>query len=276
MNHKKWSGLLLLMLLAACKDDTPQPELAITGHWNIDHGFYEPCQVNASFTTEMLILTFYSHEEDACLPELYGIDNNALTIRIHDKQDYVEGDGTLATTLQVSVPEHQAVGTLSLKESESGLIGDIVTASDPYGFLEPLLEPLYSLTPVTDHWLPLALGSWGAACDELEFPDPPEGVCEVIEFTSATTGSITSYGGVATGGDGGEISEIRSDREKATFALRNLAVMDGAYNLDLVLFIGEHASGGIPFKMRLEDGLMVIAAEDDSGTETEIRLVPMN
>lgn len=276
MNRTKWCLLSALIFLSACNDDTQTPELDITGHWNIDHGFYDSCQINATFTEELLVLTFFSLQESACQPERYGIQDNALVIRIDDKQDYFEEDGTLATTLQVSVPEHQALGTLSLKETDEGLTGDIVTASDPNNFLEPLLEPLFQLTPLSDHWLPLALGRWGASCDQWGFPDAPaDQQCELIEINSVTSGRIRSYGGTGTIGPNGEVREIQSEWHEVTFALRDLvAGSDDAYELELVVLGGPTTIDSIPMTWSLSENHFTITVTDGGATPSEFQMLP--
>lgn len=276
MNHKRWFLLTLLVLLTACNDESQTPELDIAGHWNIDHGLYDSCQINATFTEQLLVLTFFSLEEGACQPERYGIQNNALVIRIDDKQDYFEEDGTLATTLQVSVPEHQAVGTLSLRETDEGLAGDIVTASDPNNLLEPLLEPLYKLTPISDHWLPLALGRWGVSCDQWGFPDTPAGQqCELIEINSATSGRIKSYGGTSSIGPNGEVREIQSEWHEVTFALRDLvARSDDTYELELVMLGGPTTIDSIPMTWNLSENYFTLTATEGGGTPSEFQLLP--
>lgn len=277
MNYKIWPFLASLLLLPACKDDTQQPELDISGNWNVDHGFYDSCQVNATFTDELLVLTFFSLEEDACQPELYGIQNNALAIRIDDKQDYLEDDGTLVTTLQVSVPEYQAVGTLTLWESASGLTGDIVAASDPNNFLEPLLDPLYHLTPLSDHWLPLALGRWGASCEQLGFLEQTADNCELIEFTDTTSGRIKAYGGTGTSGPDGEVHERDSFWVDTTFALRHLVVGSGnTYELNIVMFGDFAEEEGVPAILTLSDDEMVLAIEEGRGILTPLQLSRMD
>lgn len=266
MTYKKGFFLALLALLSACNQDqeTETAELDLRGHWTIDHGFYEACQVNATFTDTQLILTFYSHEEDACLPEFYGIENNALAIRIDDKQDYVEEDGTLATTLQVSAPGYNTLGTLTLKKTEGGLIGDIVAANDPHNLLEPLLDPLYPMTPLSEDWLQLASGSWGVSCDELGFDHLAGDMCEAFEFTSSTQGAMTSYGGVSTSDSGGE-GQLQSERDYVTFAVRNIeAFANGGYKLHLVMRADNAAIGTIPLVMTLQEGLMALEVEDSS------------
>lgn len=277
MNHRKGFFLTLLVLLTACNDETKQPELEITGHWNIDHGFYDACQVNATFTDQQLTLTFFSLEEGACQPELYGIQNNALAIRIDSKQDYFDEDGTLATTLQVSVPEYQAMGTLTLRETEQGLTGDMVSASDPNNFLEPLLEPLYQLTPLPDHWLPFALGRWGASCDQLGFLEQVGDNCELIEFADATSGRIKAYGGGGTSGPDGEVHERDSFWADATFALRYLVVGSGnTYELNMVMFGNFAAGEGVPAILTLSDDEMVLAIEEGRGVVTPLQLLRMD
>lgn len=277
MAYKKGFFLALLALLSACNQDqeTETAELDLRGHWTIDHGFYEACQVNATFTDTQLILTFYSHEEDACLPEFYGIEDDALAIRIDDKQDYFEEDGTLATTLQVSAPDYHTVGTLSLKKTQSGLIGDIVAANDPHNLLEPLLDPLYPMTPLSEDWLQLASGSWGVSCDELGFYYHAGDMCEVFEFTSSTQGAMTSYGGVSTSDSGGE-EELQSEREEVTFAVRNIeAFANGTYQLHLVMQADKDTIGTIPLVMTLEEGFMVLEVEDSSDEQPVLQLRPM-
>lgn len=277
MSRTKCYLLSVLIFLGACNDDTRSPKLDLTGHWNVDHGISDPCQVNASFTEELLVLTFYSLEEGACQPEQYGIRNNALTIRIDDKQDYFEEDGTLATTLQVSVPEHQAMGTLTLRDTEQGLTGDIVAASDPNNLLEPLLEPLYQLTPLSDHWLPLALGRWGAPCEQWGFPDAPIDQCELIEINSATSGRIKSYGGSGTSGPDGEVHEIQSEWHFVTFALRNHIVREGGgHELSVVMVTDLQAVESIPAIWSLSDDSFTLTVEDVTGIPSEFHLSPVN
>lgn len=275
MNHKRWFLLPLLALLAACNDESQIPVLDITGHWNIDHGFDDSCQINATFTEQLLVLTFFSLEEGACQPERYGLHNNALVIRIDNKQDYFAEDGTLATTLQVSVPEHQAVGTLSLRETDAGLTGDIVTASDPNNFLEPLLEPLYQLTSLSDHWLPLALGRWTASCDQWGFPDTPtDQQCELIEVNSTTSGRIKSYGGTGTIGPNGEVREIQSEWHEVTFALRDsVAGSDDTYELELVVLGGPTTIDSIPMTWSLSENHFTITVTDGGGTPSEFQML---
>ena len=277
MNHTKWCLLSALIFLSACNDDSQSPNLDLTGHWNVDHGIYDLCQVNATFTEELLVLTFYSLEEGACQPEQYGIRNSALTIRIDDKQDYFEEDGTLATTLQVSVPEHRAMGTLTLRENEKGLTGDIVAASDPNNLLEPLLEPLYQLTPLSDHWLPLALGRWGAPCEQWGVPGTPPGQCELLEVNSATSGRIMAYGGTGSSGPEGEVHEINGEWKDITIALRNLSLRNGGgYEMSVVM-IADFRQGleFVPQNWSLSDNNFTLTVQE-SGVTNDFDLSPID
>ena len=88
-----------MVLLTACEEDTP-PQLNLAGHWIVEHGFFEnQCQVGATFTDELMVLTFYSLLDGACQPELFGIENNALPIQIYEKEDYLNENGTLSADI---------------------------------------------------------------------------------------------------------------------------------------------------------------------------------
>jgi hypothetical protein len=112
-----------LTFLTACGEENPKPNLDITGQWHVNHGLGEQCEVNAAFSESLMILSFYSLEPGACQPELYGITNNALPIRIDAKTDFFAEDGSLATTLAVSAPAHDASGVLALQATAQGLRG---------------------------------------------------------------------------------------------------------------------------------------------------------
>jgi hypothetical protein len=270
MKNSRWLFLSFIILLTACKNEDVPPYLNISGHWIVDHSFYDDCQVSATFTEELLVLSFYSLSDGACEPELYGIQNNALAIQIDNKEDYFNDEGALATELQVSVPERQVLGTLVLTQTNSGLEGSIVSASDPDGLLEPLLEPTYKLSPLSEDWVPLVLGTWATGCDQIGFFGNAEDICELFRFTDAVSGQIKSYhGGTSSSSDpntgmgpGNEI--INSSWHEATFALRHLtAVNSDQFELDMVIFApGEIAPESLPFILMVSEGRIVITPND--------------
>lgn len=267
MNNNRWLVLTLIAALGACKEESKQPQLDINGHWNIDHGFYDPCQVNATFTDALLILSFYSLEEGACRPELYGIENNALAIRIDSKQDSFAEDGALTTTLEVSVPEHQAAGTILLRETAQGLTGSLTSATDPRGLLEPLLEPLYQLSPLPDLWLPYVLGRWSVRCDETDLSHVGMELCEVIEFTDATAGRIKGYGGSSSGNGAPPATEVNSVWENVTFALRHVVhIGEGEYELEMVMISPGKFTFPIGFSLS-DEGIFMINPETSERIE---------
>lgn len=258
MNNNRWLVLTLIAALSACKGESKPPELDINGHWNIDHGFYDPCQVNATFTDEHLILSFYSLEEGACQPEVYGIENNALTILIHSKQDAFADDGALTTTLEVSVPERFVAGTISLRQTAQGLTGSLTSTTDSRGLLEPLLEPLYQLSPLPDQWLPYVLGRWSARCEEMGLSHVDTELCEAIEFTSATTGKIKGYGGASSGSGAPPPTEVNSVWENVTFALRHIVhTGEGEYELEMVMIGPGKLSTPFGFSLSNEGVFMI-------------------
>lgn len=300
MNNYRWLVPTLLSLLTACGDDTKEPVLDISGHWNIDHGFYDSCQVNVTFTDEQMLLSFYSLEEGACDPEAYGIDNNVLPVRIDSKQDSFAEDGALTTTLQVSAPDYRAEGTILLWQTEQGLAGSITSASDPFNLLEPLLEPTYELSYLPGQWVSKVLGKWSVPCEEVMLNHVGTELCEVIEFTSATSGKIKSFGsgpstsssGISSSSSGGSsrvfISNSSSDVgssssgvsssgigsssggfgegrwEDTTFALRHLSQKGNSeFELDMTMLIKDVAV--IPVTLSLSDEGFFITGPDESG-----------
>jgi hypothetical protein len=267
MNNNRWLVLTLIAALGACKEESIQPELDINGHWNIDHGFYDPCQVNATFTDTHLILSFYSLEEGACQPELYGIENNALAILIHSKQDAFADDGALTTTLEVSVPERFVAGTISLRQTAQGLTGSLTSTTDSRGLLEPLLEPLYQLSPLPDQWLPYVLGQWSVRCEEMDLSHVGTELCELIEFTDATTGRVKSYGGASTATGAAPPIDVSSQWDDVTFALRNIVnTGEGEYELEMVII--NPGTFSVPIGLSLSDaGIFMVNPETSERIE---------
>lgn len=294
MNNYRWLVLTLISLLTACGEDTKQPVLDISGHWNIDHGFLDSCQVNVTFTDEQMLLSFYSLEEGACHPEAYGIDNNVLPVRIDSKQDSFAEDGTLTTTLQVSAPDYRAEGTILLWQTEQGLAGSITSASDPFKLLEPLLEPTYELSYLPDQWVSKVLGNWSVPCEEVMLNHVGTELCEVIEFTSATSGKIKSFGGSPSTSSssssgssrvftGNSISDVVSSSsgvsssssggfvegrwEDTTFALRHLSQAgDSEFELEMTMLIKDVAVVPVIFSLS-DEGFFITGPDMPSQIE---------
>lgn len=230
MSNCRWFfSFFLVFLLTACNDEI-QPKLDLHGHWIVDHGFQEDCQVTASFHDGQLwALTFYSVEEGACQPERYGIENNALLIETVAKKDYFNDDGDLTAELQVVVvPGWQMEGTLRITETSTGVLGSIVSTRDPAGLLEPLLKPDYKLRHVSEDWFRSLRGAWGSGCDPVE----AGGGCEVFEFSSAMIGRYRQYERCS--------ESLKCSIERSidfAYAPRNVEkIAEGKYKLELVIF----------------------------------------
>ena len=116
--------LSALALLGACGEEA-QPVLNVNGEWHVQHGFYEQCEVNASFNAEQITLTFISLEEDACLPELFGLQDDYLIMTIDSREDGFADDGALMATFHVTATELATSGSLVFTESETGMTGSI-------------------------------------------------------------------------------------------------------------------------------------------------------
>lgn len=272
MNNNRWLVLPLLAALSACGSDTQEPVLDINGHWNIDHGFYDPCQVNVTFTDEQMLLSFYSLEEGACQPEAYGIDNNVLAVRIDSKQDSFAEDGALKTTLQVSAPDYRAEGTIVLWQTGQGLAGSLTSASDPFGLLEPLLEPVYDLAPLSDRWVSRVLGKWSVRCDEMMLNHVGTELCEAIEFTSDVAGNIKSHGGSNTVSQD-DVVEVSGHWDSVTFAVRNLVQtgVDG-FEIEMTMLVRDLAV--IPFSLSLsEEGVFMMSSDETGEGMTRVELI---
>lgn len=268
----------VMVLLTACEEDTP-PELDVTGHWIVEHGFYEDqCQVGATFTDELLVLTFYSLQDGACQPELFGIENNALPIQIGNKVDYLNENGALATDLALAVPARGVSGQATLVETVEGLSGAITEASDPEDLLAPLLEPTYKLTRVPEGWLTLVKGKWGTACDQLETGSNTGEVCEVMDFTDAGSGRASIYMHLPTDA-AGLSAEPNGVWENLTFALRNVEKTgEGEYTLEFVMVFEEDFSQNVAGTLVATDGAMTLSlfvpVVDGSRVET-VELFPI-
>lgn len=188
------------LLLTACKVE-PTPSLDLEGHWIVDHGILEnQCQVGATFTDEVMILTFHSTIEGACQPELYDIENAALPIKIDQRSDYRDKEGNPVVNLAVSITQREVEGEILLRETEDRLEGGISFANDPKGLLEPLVGLPYKLTPLADDWFAGLKGMWGGFCEEpTDQSSAAEAeICVAIEFTDKTHFRVIG-GGTAEG-----------------------------------------------------------------------------
>jgi hypothetical protein len=238
MSKCRWLFFSFIILLSACKGEL-QPNLELEGHWIVDHGLDDGCQVGASFTHNIFALTFYSLKEGACQPEHYGIQEDALLISITSKKDYFNDGGALATELQVLESERFFKATLRLTETASGLTGSIVSVqNDPDDLLKPLLEPTYTLTRVPEDWFSLLRGSWGLGCDPVE----ASGQCRILEFNSTLIGRYSDYEGC--------YERLKCERlqqsSEFVIGLRNVKpIAEGKYQLDLVIF-GPGSDGNPP------------------------------
>jgi hypothetical protein len=135
---------VICLTIVACKGE-PKPELDIDGHWIVDHGFYEDCQVIASFTDATFTLTFQSLSENACQPELFGVQGDSVSLQIDSRDDFFNGEGALTAELVVSSAAYSAGGTMQLSESGTGLTGIIIDAYDPADDLQLLIDRPYGL-----------------------------------------------------------------------------------------------------------------------------------
>jgi hypothetical protein len=264
MNNSKWLLLTFMIFITACKNEDIQPHLDINGHWLVDHGLYDDCQVSATFTEKLLLVSVYSLEDGACRPELYGIENNALAIQIDNKEDYFNDAGVLTTELQVSVPSRQAFGTLVLTQTSSGLEGSIVAASDPRGLLEPLLEPTYLLSRVSENWVPFALGTWGTKCN----PAGADFLCLGLQFKDAVSGQLSFYAHGPTGNTdaGAELEDsILNDWTEATFAIRHLTSRQGVqFEMHMVIFTTRNGTiQSLPVVLSVSEGKIVVNDDVD-------------
>lgn len=231
----------ILFLLTACGEESP-PELDVTGHWIVEHGFYDDqCQVGATFTDDVLVLTFFSRLEGACQPELFGIEGNALPIQIYGQTGYFDETGTLSANLSLAVPERGVAGEAILSEADYGLAGTLTDAQGPDDLLGLLLQPAYKLRRDSGAWLASVAGKWGATCDQIEGAPDTDELCELIDFSNAVNGRVEIY--VRAGSSPDQPGELNGMWENAIFALRNVAITDlGAYALDFVIIPGEGQS----------------------------------
>lgn len=189
MSTCRWLFVSMTLLLSACGGKL-QPNLELRGYWRVDHGFDEHCQVTAIFfSNRTLILSFYSLVEGACQQEHYGIRGDAVILDITSKKDYFDGEGALATELQVRIHDLWLTGTLRLTETATGLRAVMVAADDDVmGLLDPLLNTDFTLAAAPTDWYRSLQGLWGIGCD----PVGPSS-CQVLEFASDLHGKTREY-----------------------------------------------------------------------------------
>lgn len=229
MRNFKWLFVIVACFLSACGDEV-QPSLVLKGHWVVQHGFDNDCQVSVSFyDEEWLLMTFYSFAGDACQPERYGVQNNLLMINFSEKRDYFNEAGALAADMQFSVSDLQLKGTLRFTETVTGLSGMIMSAqNDPENLLRSLLATNYTLTRVSEEWFLHLRGAWGTGCD----PVDDEGGCEVLVFSSEMDGQYRQYEQCHAP----LMCEVLHDSADLVYALRNAEKLtDDSYVVDLVI-----------------------------------------
>ncbi len=224
----------ILFLLTACGEESP-PELDVTGHWIVEHGFYDDqCQVGATFTDDMLVLTFFSRLENACQPQLFGIEGSALPIQIYAQNSYFDQTGVLSTDLALAIPERGVAGEATLSEADYGLTGMLTDASGPDDLFALLLQPTYKLRRDSGAWLPSIDGKWGAICNQIEGAPDTDELCELIDFSDADNGRVEIY--VRSGSSSDQPGQPNGMWAEAIFALRHVTATDtGEYTLDFVI-----------------------------------------
>lgn len=186
-----WFFIGLIILLSGCREQS-EPKLELEGHWVVDHGFDDDCQVTASFFGEdMMALSFYSLVDDACQSEFYGIESYTAMTDLNSRKDYFNEEGNLAVDFQFREHTQRLGGNLSFAETAAGLSGTIVSAENgSTGLLNPLLNTPYILTALPEDWFSTLRGAWGEEC--LYATDGRE--CEALEFLSETIGRYGRYG----------------------------------------------------------------------------------
>lgn len=262
MSIRRWIFIGVTLLSGACGGKF-QPTLELDGHWVVDHGFDDDCKVTVSFyDNQMMALSFYSLAEGACQPERYGIRGDAVLIDIASKKDYVDGDGALATELQILVHDLWLRKTLRLTETASGLRAVIVSSEDnEMELLKPLLNQNFTLAAVPTDWFLQLRGEWDAGCDPVKL----SGSCEILEFRSDVIGQHRMYEKCN--------EELECDIHRHTtdflYGLRHREVLsDGTYKIDIVIF--GPGSGDRPAGQSLS---MIVSAEsiEMEGFETLTR-----
>jgi hypothetical protein len=229
MSTCRWFLMGMTLLLGACGGKL-QPNLELHGYWRVEHGFDANCQVTATFyENQILILSFYSLTDGACQPEHYGIRGDAVALDITSKKDYFDGEGALATELQVRIHDIWLKATLRLTETATGLRAVMVAAeNDAMGLLDPLLNADFSLAAAATHWFQPLRGMWGIGCD----PAGP-GTCQVLEFRSEMIGETRVYRNCSaelecTGGD---------FPNEFFYVVRNIETLtEGKYKIDIATF----------------------------------------
>ncbi len=230
MHICRWLLVGMTLLFSACGGKV-QPTLELDGHWVVGHGFDDDCRVTASFyDNQMMVLSFYSLVAGACQAERYGIEGDAVMIDITAKKDYFDGDGVLATEVQMFVHDLWLKGTLRLTEAPSGLRAVVVSSEDDAtGMLNPLFNKDFNLTAVPTDWFPLLRGRWGVGCD----PAKPSGVCEILEFQSDVLGRHRLYEKC----NDNFTCDINLSSTDFFYAVRNIEKLaDGRYIIDIVVF----------------------------------------
>lgn len=243
--------IAISFVLAAC-DTEEDPKLDAHGHWIVQHEYSDFCQVGATFTDELFILTFHSIVEGACTPEAYGIENNTLALNIDHREDYENGSGEVAADFSVSLTQLGVAGHFTLTESASGLSGRITDASDPEGLLQWFVDTDFPLTPVSESWFPLIKGRWNPDCSELIVSDTDEDVCGYVEFIDVTSGRVFMPLDPVTGPDeSAPLSSSSDDWLEFTYAMRNIVETDEAgYVAEITILVTdpklEYEPGIIP------------------------------
>lgn len=244
-----WFFIGLIILLSGCREQS-EPKLELEGHWVVDHGFDDDCQVTASFFAhDMMALSFYSLVDDACQSEFYGIEDNAVSIGfLSSRNDYFNEEGNLAVDLQSIEHSRWLKVGLNFAETAAGLRGVIVsTENDSSGLLNPLLNTQFALTPVADNWYAYARGIWGSGCQSADAAND----CEVLEFLSTGTALYRRYKNC----NEDLICDAEEDFAAVFFALRDVEkIAEDKYRLDVVVYKSGSSVKGSPAIIVLAPG----------------------
>ena len=117
----------LLIALVGCYGDK-EPKLNIEGDWIVHHGLYEErCRISATITDKWVNISYETVEEGdgACEPETFGIEEDVLSFAIDSRSDFLDDDGAMAVTLELSYDAMDAEADVTLTESVEGMTAEV-------------------------------------------------------------------------------------------------------------------------------------------------------